>query len=175
MNSLIKKLPNIYYQTISSRGVTYVKSFDENKWLPEKKYAIKTNTRTIGKINSGNGAGLILFEESFLKSRPEYKDIAIVRYYDEEQKKWELRIEEDHSSEIITSLKVNSKHEVTDVISVGTYLLFTKLIEKDTLLELLKITKVIRQYHAKLIRLLYPKIRIILKGKIEPNLEFSFL
>ena len=27
----------------------------------------------------------------------------------------------------------------------------------------LKITKVIRQYHAKLIRLLYPKIRIILK------------
>lgn len=138
MNSLIKKLPNIYYQTISSRGVTYVKSFDENKWLPEKKYAIKTNTRTIGKINSGNGAGLILFEESFLKSRPEYKDIAIVRYYDEEQKKWELRIEEDHSSEIITSLKVNSKHEVTDVISVGTYLLFTKLIEKDTLLESLK-------------------------------------
>ena len=138
MNSLIKKLPNIYYQTISSRGVTYVKSFDENKWLPEKKYAIKTNTRTIGKINSGNGAGLILFEESFLKSRPEYKDIAIVRYYDEEQKKWELRIEEDHSSEIITSLKVNSRHEVTDVISVGTYLLFTKLIEKDTLLESLK-------------------------------------
>ncbi|MDY6420140.1 MAG: IS1634 family transposase, partial [Succinivibrio dextrinosolvens] len=120
------------------RGVTYVKSFDENKWLPEKKYAIKTNTRTIGKINSGNGAGLILFEESFLKSRPEYKDIAIVRYYDEEQKKWELRIEEDHSSEIITSLKVNSRHEVTDVISVGTYLLFTKLIEKDTLLESLK-------------------------------------
>lgn len=118
--------------------MTYVKSFDENKWLPEKKYAIKTNTRTIGKINSGNGAGLILFEESFLKSRPEYKDIAIVRYYDEEQKKWELRIEEDHSSEIITSLKVNSKHEVTDVISVGTYLLFTKLIEKDTLLESLK-------------------------------------
>jgi transposase len=118
--------------------VTYVKSFDENKWLPEKKYAIKTNTRTIGKINSGNGAGLILFEESFLKSRPEYRDIAIVRYYDEEQKKWELRIEEDHSSEIITSLKVNSKHEVTDVISVGTYLLFTKLIEKDTLLESLK-------------------------------------
>lgn len=138
MNSLIKKLPNIYYQTISSRGVTYVKSFDENKWLPEKKYAIKTNTRTIGKINSGNGAGLILFEESFLKSRPEYKDIAIVRYYDEEQKKWELRIEEDHSSEIITSLKVNSRHEVTDVISVGTYLLFTKLIEKDTLLDSLK-------------------------------------
>lgn len=138
MNSLIKKLPNIYYQTISSRGVTYVKSFDENKWLPEKKYAIKTNTRTIGKINSGNGAGLILFEESFLKSRPEYKDIAIVRYYDEEQKKWELRIEEDHSSEIITSLKVNSRHEVTDVISVGTYLLFTKLIEKDTLLKSLK-------------------------------------
>ena len=118
--------------------MTYVKSFDENKWLPEKKYAIKTNTRTIGKINSGNGAGLILFEESFLKSRPEYKDIAIVRYYDEEQKKWELRIEEDHSSEIITSLKVNSKHEVTDVISIGTYLLFTKLIEKDTLLESLK-------------------------------------
>ena len=118
--------------------MTYVKSFDENKWLPEKKYAIKTNTRTIGKINSGNGAGLILFEESFLKSRPEYRDIAIVRYYDEEQKKWELRIEEDHSSEIITSLKVNSKHEVTDVISVGTYLLFTKLIEKDTLLESLK-------------------------------------
>ena len=106
--------------------------------LPEKKYAIKTNTRTIGKINSGNGAGLILFEESFLKSHPEYMDIAIVRYYDEEQKKWELRIEEDHSSEIITSLKENSKHEVTDVISVGTYLLFTKLIEKDTLLESLK-------------------------------------
>lgn len=79
-----------------------------------------------------------MFEESFLKSRPEYKDIAIVRYYDEEQKKWELRIEEDHSSEIITSLKENSRHEVTDVISVGTYLLFTKLIEKDTLLESLK-------------------------------------
>ena len=85
-----------------------------------------------------SGAGLILFEESFLKSRPEYKNIAIVRYYDEEQKRWELRIEEDPSSEIITSLKVNSKHEVTDVISVGTYLLFTKLIEKDTLLESLK-------------------------------------
>ena len=79
-----------------------------------------------------------MFEESFLKSRPEYKNIAIVRYYDEEQKRWELRIEEDPSSEIITSLKVNSKHEVTDVISVGTYLLFTKLIEKDTLLESLK-------------------------------------
>ena len=138
MISLIKKLPNIYYQTVSKRGVTYVKSFDENKWVPEKKYAVKLNTRTIGKINSGNGAGLIMFEESFLKSRPEYRDVAIVRYYDEETKKWDLRIEEDHSSEIITSLKENSKHEVTDVISVGTYLLFTKLIEKDTLLESLK-------------------------------------
>ena len=30
---------------------------------------------------------------------------------------------------------------------------------------MLKITKVIRQYHAKLIRLLYPNIRIILQGK----------
>ena len=130
MISLIKKLPNIYYQTVSKRGVTYVKSFDENKWVPEKKYAVKLNTRTIGKINSGNGAGLIMFEESFLKSRPEYRDVAIVRYYDEETKKWDLRIEEDHSSEIITSLKENSKHEVTDVISVGTYLLSQSLLKK---------------------------------------------
>ncbi len=138
MKNLISQLPNIYFQCVAKRGSTYVRSFDDNVWDKDKKYCTKTNVKTIGKIDSPNGAGLIRFEESFLKNNKQFADAAIVRFYDDATKKWELRVEEDQKGTYISNLKQPSRHEVTSVYSTGTYLLFDKLLYKDILLKTLQ-------------------------------------
>ncbi|MDD7021741.1 MAG: transposase [Aeromonadales bacterium] len=136
----LARLPRIYYERKKARGVTYVKAFDGNRWLPEKGYAVKENTRTIGVIDSAAGIGLVKFTPEFLKEDPSFAGVAVVRYQDQGTGEFALRIERSHSAKVVTSQIPRSCHDVVSVLSVGRYLVLAHLLQGDPLAKALQET-----------------------------------
>ncbi len=136
---ILSALPRLYYERKASRGITYVKSYDGYDWKPELGYAVKVNTKTIGRIDSGNGAGLIKFDPDFLKQNPKFKYNAVIRYYDEEDREFKLRVEDEVGTpQFVESYLTPSNHDVISVHSIGSELVYSKLLERDVLLSTLK-------------------------------------
>jgi|GEM_PF-846754 len=132
------RLPRIYYERKKARDVTYVKAFDGNKWLPDKGYSVKENTRTIGVIDSAAGIGLIRFTPEFLKEEPSLADAAVVRYEDADTGEFKLRIEHSHAARVVTKHIPKCCHDVRTVLSVGCHLVFSHLLQGDPLLKALQ-------------------------------------
>ena len=137
-STLLNSLPKIYFDRKKNRGISYVKAYDGNAWNADKGYAVKINTRTIGVIDSPDALGLIRFNKDFLELRPDFKDVAVVSYFDTDEGKHKLRIEHNLNANVVTKHFDSCSHDVTHVYSIGTYDVFMKLLEGDTLLKTLK-------------------------------------
>ena len=136
--AILAGLPRLYYERKPSRGVTYVKAFDGNRWLPEKGYAVKENTRTIGVIDSAAGFGLVRLTPEFLKEDPSFAGVALVRYRNSDTGKFALRIEHSHKARVVTKRIPRCGHDVESVLSVGCYLVFAHLLQGDPLMKALQ-------------------------------------
>lgn len=137
-STLLNSLPKIYFDRKKNRGISYVKAYDGNAWNADKGYAVKINTRTIGVIDSPDALGLIRFNKDFLELRPDFKDVAVVSYFDTDEGKHKLRIEHNLNANVVTKHFDSCSHDVTHVYSIGTYDVFMKLLEGDPLLKTLK-------------------------------------
>lgn len=131
--------PLVYVMCKRKQGYSYLIKYDRNDWDPLTKRAVKVNQVTIGKILSGDGSGVVRFTPEFVRDHPIFKTVAIERYLSPLTNKWEFReLSQEATHKVFTSNLDRSHDAVYAVRSIGTYMLYMKLLSKDPLLRALQ-------------------------------------
>ena len=78
------ELPNLYF--VKSGNYTYARMY-RNAWQNKKsgsgKTAVKTHTKTVGRIDNSEGVGIIKFSSDFCLTHPQLNKFSVSRVVDE--------------------------------------------------------------------------------------------
>ena len=139
---VLEALPDRFYvMRKKALGYTYFIKYDRNSWDAKTKRATKVNPVIIGKIMSGDGCGIIRFTPEYVQTHPILNTAAIERRFSPSTNKWEFKevtLEQGHK--IITTELPRVRDKVLAVRSIGSYLLYMRLLHGDPLLASLQHT-----------------------------------
>lgn len=132
----IPELPNLYF--VKSGNYTYARTY-HNEWQDKKsgsgKVAVKTNTKTVGRIANKEGIGIIEFSSDFCRTHPQLNKFSVSRTVDEDAAasgKYKLVFSPlNPEEEIYDTPRITCK-------SIGISLVLDEMLKRDPVLNCLK-------------------------------------
>ena len=132
----IPELPNLYF--VKSGNYTYARTY-HNEWQDKKsgngKVAVKTNTKTVGRIANKEGIGIIEFSSDFCRTHPQLAKFSVSRLVDDSSGafgKYKLEFSPlNPEEEIYDTPHITCK-------SIGLSLVLDEMLKRDVLLDCLK-------------------------------------